>query len=259
MTGGQLAVAKIFNNATKLIQVKDYPIALATWGTGNFGTRSVISLVEEFEEEKLQPLLGKRRLDGKDVRVREVAEAIMNFLVDSYGKHIPEVAGIQQEQRPSAGFVVGGYSSDGFFADEYLFAIPEGTLKEARPNLPDGRPNFGANWFGQADAIVRLHFGRDDRVPALLERLGVEKGKIAQFAELSKTELQYPVVFDGMPLRDAIDYADYLVSVVIGRFRHTLGAPICAGPVDLAAISRSAGFMWVRRKRIEGDTVEGRQ
>jgi hypothetical protein len=91
-----------------------------------------------------------------------------------------------------------------------------------------------------------------------LECLGVEKEKIAQFAELAKRELQYQIVFDAMPLRDAIDYADYLVSVVIGRFRHTLGAPICAGPVDLAAISRSAGFMWVRRKRIEGDTVEGR-
>jgi hypothetical protein len=248
---GQLAVGKIYNTATKLVQVKDYPIGLATWGSANFGTRSVISLVQEFEEAKLQPLDGKRRLAEKEIKVSQVAEAIRKFLVDSYTKHIPNVEAFPKEQRPSAGFVVGGYSSDGFFAEQYLFAVPEGVLKEVRPDLPDGRPDFGANWFGQTDAIVRLHFGRDDRVFHLLERVGVARQMITQFAELTKTELQYPVVFDGMPLRDAVDYADYLVSVVIGRFRHALGPPICAGPVDLAAISRGTGFRWVRRKQIE--------
>lgn len=253
LSGGQVVVGKIFNNATKVKQVKDYPIGLATWGVGNFGARSVISLVEEFEEIKLEPLDGKRRLpSGEPVNVREKSETIMKFLMDAYTKHLPDASGLPPEQRPGAGFVVGGYSSDGFFAEQYAFAVPEGIVKEARPNLPTCKPDFGANWYGQTDAIIRLHFGRDERVFELLRGLGVDEKTVLQFSELTRTQLQYPILFDGMPLLDAIDFADYLVSVVIGRFRHSLGAPVCGAPVDVAAINRSDGFRWVRRKRLGG-------
>ena len=43
---GQSGVAKIYNHATKLTQLKDYPTAVATWGAGNIGGRTISSLVD---------------------------------------------------------------------------------------------------------------------------------------------------------------------------------------------------------------------
>ena len=40
-------VAKIFNNATKILQLRDYPVGVASWGAGTIGARSISSLVYE--------------------------------------------------------------------------------------------------------------------------------------------------------------------------------------------------------------------
>jgi hypothetical protein len=50
-----------------------------------------------------------------------------------------------------------------------------------------------------------------------------------------------------MPLQDAIDYAVYLVNVVIGRFRFTVGPAVCGGDIDVAVVTPDA-FTWIRRK-----------
>jgi hypothetical protein len=140
--------------------------------------------------------------------------------------------------------LVSGYSSGQFFPEQWLFSIPGSTKPETiRPDV-DGKPSFGANWYGLSDAIVRLHHGRDDQlIVKLAEHFKVSKEEIM---ELTK-ELQYPVYFNGMPLQDAIDYATYLVNVAIGRFRFVIGAPLCGGEIDVAVITPNQ-FTWVNRK-----------
>src|SRR3989442_9788796 len=51
-TGKELGVAKVFNNATKLLQLRDYPVGVATWGSGTIGASTISSLVEEFANER---------------------------------------------------------------------------------------------------------------------------------------------------------------------------------------------------------------
>ena len=44
-------------------------------------------------------------------------------------------------------------------------------------------------------------------------------------------------MFDGMPLQDAVDFANYAVQLTIGRFRFAAGVPVCGGNVDIAVIT----------------------
>ena len=95
------------------------------------------------------------------------------------------------------------------------------------------------------DALVRLIKGFD---PASLEELikrGADPEIVQKWVNDSVSEL--PIIFDGMPLQDAIDFADYAILTVIGRYRFAIGAPVCGGPIDIAVI-RSTGFSWARRK-----------
>lgn len=67
--------------------------------------------------------------------------------------------------------------------------------------------------------------------------------------EVMKTlnELQYPTLFDAMPLQEAIDYAYFLVNIAIGRARYVIGAPTVGGEIDIIAITPNE-FKWVKRK-----------
>ena len=51
-----------------------------------------------------------------------------------------------------------------------------------------------------------------------------------------------------MPLGDAIAYAEFVVSLTIGRYRFAIGAELCGGPIDVAVITRADGFSWFRTK-----------
>ena len=79
-----------------------------------------------------------------------------------------------------------------------------------------------------------------------LVKRGVDKSIIQKWIDDSVSEL--PLVFDGMPLQDAVDFANFAVNLVIGRFRFGMGTPTCGGAVDIAVI-RPNNFDWAQRKR----------
>ncbi len=154
-----------------------------------------------------------------------------------------------QDQPPILEILVSGYSSGEFFPEQWLISLPNADeLRAIRPDR-DGNPQFGATWYGMTDAIVRLHWGRDDAVLGILAEHFKETPEKETPEEITESleKLQYPVIFDGMPLQDAIDYAIYLVNVVIGRFRFVVGAPLCGGEIDVAVMEPNQ-FTWVQRK-----------
>ena len=251
--GGQPQILKTYDHARKLSHIKDYPIGTLSWGTSLIGSRSVESLIKEFEyslpsvveeQEKMREI---RKAQGQvpdekkfAYSVREIAASLLKHISNFYMAEFEAMS----DNKPGLGILVSGYSSGQFFPEQWVLDIPKSPeLIELRPNQ-NGKPNFGSNWFGMTDAINRLHKGLDDRVI----------GKVIELTKLPHEEvlklfadLEYPVLFDGMPLQDAIDYATYLINVVIGRFRFVLGAPICGGEVDVAVITPNA-FTWIQRK-----------
>jgi hypothetical protein len=250
---GPSGILKTYDHVRKLSHIKDYPIGTLAWGTALIGARSIESLIKEYEytlpsvEEELKK--GKDgRIQGKakpvppfKFSVEEIAGGLLRHIVDFYKA---EFNSQPVEKRPGLGILVSGYSSRQFFPEQWLISLPKsGELQRIRPDV-NGKPDFGAIWFGLTDAIVRLHWGRDDGAADILaQRFNVPPEQINEIL----APLQYPVIFDGMPLQDAIDYAVYLVNVAIGRYRFVIGAPLCGGEIDVAVITPDT-FTWIQRK-----------
>ncbi len=238
---GPQGIVKIFYNSTKIFQIAKLPIGVFNWGAASFSSRTVASLVEEFEnKDEIQ------KLDKNKVNVKKIAKDLQDFMLkksDELFENIPK------EGRPKTGFLVCGYSKGEFFSDEYTFSIPDSTaLNKIRPDI-DGKPNFGANWYGMADAIIRFHHGRDDKILKIVKDLDLADDKKALFDKKLK-ELPFPILFPSMPLGDAIDFAKFLVDLTIARFRFVIGAELCGGPVDVATITRKNGFGWIYNKNV---------
>ena len=241
---GPAGVLKVFFNATKVFQIRDLPVGVLTWGSGSFRARTTASLVEEFENTDQVREIVAAKLD-----IRALVTQFWTFMGGKSGEIFPE---IPTEGRPRSGFVICGYPGSDFFPEEYVTVVPTEAPKRLRPPV-DGQPDFGANWYGVTDAIVRLHHGRDDRLFDVLRNSGMAAQQVDALRNGAVADLQYPVLFHAMPLGDAIDYAEFLVQTTINRFRFVMGAEICGGAIDIATVTRKYGFAWVRRKRRNSD------
>lgn len=237
---GPAGVLKVYFNATKVFQVRDLPVGVLSWGAGSFRARTVASLVEEFENTD-----DVRDLERETLQVKDLVDKFWRFMVDKSDELLPE---IPREGRPWSGFVVCGYSSTDFFPEEYLVIVPAKQPERLRPPI-NGEPDFGANWYGLTDAIVRLHHGRDDRIFDIMQQAGLGDSRLDKLRSIISQQLQYPVLFNAMPLGDAVDYAEFLVQTTINRFRFVVGAEVCGGEIHIATITRKDGFGWIRRKR----------
>ncbi len=238
---GPQGIVKIFFNSTKIFQISTLPVGILTWGAASFQSRTIASLVEEFENREEIRQLAKENLE-----IKILAKQIWDFLCT---KSDELFGSIPTNARPSTGIIVGGYSKEQFFPEEYHMVIPVEEPNLIRPD-ENGRPNFGTNWYGMTDAIVRFHHGRDDRIFGMLEGFGISAELITKIRDKIGLEIQYPVLFDAMPLGDAIEYAKFLVHLTISRFRFVIGAELCGGPIDIATITRKEGFKWISRKKI---------
>lgn len=238
-TVGPQGVVKIFYNATKMFQIGDLPVGVLSWGAGSFQARTIASLVEEFENTDEVKAISK-----ENVNISDIAHAIRKFMVQKSDELFPD---IPNKGRAKIGLIICGYSLKDFFPEEYVMIVPVEEPRRIRPPI-DSKPDFGANWYGATDAIVRFHHGRDDRLSHILGQEGIEPDKIKKIEDNIRTNVQYTILFQAMSLKDAIDYAKFLVELTISRFKFVLGAEICGGPIDIATISRKEGFNWIAKK-----------
>lgn len=234
--GQQTGVFQTFEFANKVTQFKDYPIGVMSWGTASISDRSIQSLIMECEHDYLS--LEK----NESYTVKEIADKLLKELKAKYEATYPTSG-----QQPSLGLYIGGYSSQQFFSDQYQYEFPRSSDWEiVRQNKPDGSPSFGADWFGQTDALRRLIKGYNAKALEELVKRGVDKTIIQKWIDDNVAEL--PLIFDGMPIQDAVDFANYAVQVTIGCFRFAAGPPLCGGNIDIAVITPAA-FHWAQRKQ----------
>lgn len=102
--------------------------------------------------------------------------------------------------------------------------------------------------------IDRLEMGEEDRSALIAVAESAEQGffdDLAQesFAAIrvqSQTEIEDMVEF--MPISEMAKMAEALVNLTSIKRRVSRGMETVGGPIDVAVISRSDGFVWVRRK-----------
>jgi hypothetical protein len=238
-TKNQDMVLNTFENARKLTQLKDYPIGILTWGLGAIGKRNIGSLVDEFGNSL------RSCSDNKDYSVKKIAKNFFKFITDRYDNDQ-----VINQTKSILGILIGGFSCGEFFPEQFKFELPiDKNIIDIRPNESDGNPNFGINWFGLVDGIVRFHWGYDDRLRFELQEI-LKSSKDLDLKAIDDIFLkhQYPADFGSMPLQDAIDYVNYLINLVIGRFRFYNGVPLCGGEIDIAIITYK-GFEWIKTKK----------
>ncbi len=227
---GRQGIAQVYENADKITQLSNLPVGILTWGLGNLQSKSIARLVEEFGESY------KNNNSFKEQDLRTFADYFENLYREEFKE-------LQEEDKPQLGLAIGGMINDLEQPILYKLSFPQPSKYE----LLRGENNFGASWFGQIGAITRLHKGYDPRIRQIL------KDKIGMSTEEIKgtlSSLESPVFYGGMPLQDAIEFADYLITTTKNFYRFQAGAPTCGGPTDIAAISRNK-FKWIKRKQLK--------
>ncbi len=230
---GQVGLVKAFANAKKLFQIGDFVGAL-TYGAGNIGISSVESLVGQFRKA-----LAAKSIIG--LTVQSITGELLEFVRQPYEK---QFSGMSTERRPQMGFYVAGYSTGQDSGSEWEFLLPvDTTPRKARDeNL------FGASWRGVGVPFSRLYFGIDPRVPDLLRQQGMpdaEATRIWSVLQAAMPRLTAPIVFDGMPVNDAIGFCRFVLQTTIGQATYELGVASCGGPLQIAVITREKGFQWI--------------
>lgn len=218
---------KSYENGRKLFHMRDLPIGAVTYGLGNIGSRSMEGLVLEACKQMSDDITG----------VEDVAQALYDHLRAEYDAAFE---GLDEEQRPSCGFLVGGYSPDEAFAQLFEFEFPaaEGPTEALGPE------HFGATWRGVDYPFVRLWRGF---APAMLNALASEDGIAPERISQLVTPLEIGVAYEGMPVQDAVNFATYILDTTIGFSRFAPGVPVCGGPLQVAAILPDEGFCWIAK------------
>lgn len=239
-------ILKTFLNAKKLLQIGDFPIGVLTWGSAGIGMRTVESHIREWEYKNNWQSVHQYKSNSvlnSAYEVKVCAEGLYSHMrkvcLDEYGS---------KDKFPPLGILVAGYSEGKFFPEMWKFQFPfDEEIVNQRPDV-NSKPDFGATWFGLTDALVRLHWGRDDRV---LDIVSTKFNVPVEDLIKALAPLQYPIAFAQMPLQDAIEYCHFMISLAIGRFRFALGPELCGGAVDIAAISQTR-FHWISQKSLRG-------
>jgi len=236
---GQAQYLKSYSHAQKIFNIADFPVGALTYGSGNIAKRSMESFVHEFSQSEKQTPSDKRT-------VKDIASRLLAFLREHYD---PAFSSVPVPQRPAIGFYLAGYSPGQPLASEWEFVLPTAQAPvQVRPD--DG---VGASWRGVGIPFSRVFFGVDPRAEQILAGLGVNQKVLESFRIAVSQQLQSKVVFDGMPLQDAIGFCKYIIDTTVGLATYEIGAASCGGPVNIAVISRK-GFDWVSRSKFTVST-----
>ncbi|OPZ49771.1 MAG: hypothetical protein BWY92_01278 [Firmicutes bacterium ADurb.BinA052] len=220
---------------------KGLPIGAVTWGAGNIGAHAISTLAKDFRSV-ITAGDADQRVDPANYTIEEVARRFAEFIHNEH--YQPEFRDLPS--KPPLGLAVSGYSSGSDFPEEWQIDLGNGGCHGPRCIVPSGECSM--NWSGQPEVIARICWGYSPRLLGVLQNLGLEPQQAKEFEEVCRNYLQAPLVHPSMPIKDAIDLAEYLVDCTIGFQRFMPGPDTVGGPVEVAAITKHEGFKWIARK-----------
>jgi hypothetical protein len=237
-------VAKIYENATKLFQLGEKPIGIATFGLGSLGTRGIGSYVRQFEKENPNEVVTDYcPLDSVVEELRVFFLSLYKeFVADAYEQQTgKKFSDLPVNNRPILGFAVGGYSGGSYLSQVWEILIPiHETPKSATLLRKEG--DFGSNWFALNQPIFRYLKGfdrnlLDETCNYLISLLGRQL-QPAELAEIQKilAKFEYRVPYFGMPLAQGIAHVRFLVELVISHHKYSLGASVVGGKARIGVV-----------------------
>lgn len=152
-------------------------------------------------------------LDGKNVsdyiRTFEINELTSADDVTSVAEKLHKYA---FKYFPQVNFFVCGYQND----EPFVYIVNK---EIKRSNIENGRMRYASIWSGEQAAITKLLNGNP---PMMINHVL-------------------------MPLKDAIDFADFLVDATIKSQRFEMKPATCGGDIDILVLTKDDSF-WFRHK-----------
>jgi hypothetical protein len=226
---GPEGVLGTFSNARKLFQITGRPVGVMTYGLGNIGVRSIEGLVLDFCS----------RLGPGHGSVQELARELFDFIRDAYEEEFDKTP---VEKRPELGFLVAGYSNGEPLPEEFEFLLPD----DSAPTSVRASDVFGASWRGQNTPFIRLYKGFDPRLTEALKSHGLSEEQI----DAVTADLEASVLYDGMPVQDAINFATFILQTTIAYSAFEIGPASCGRPLQVATILADEGFTWIAKPEL---------
>ncbi len=232
---GVIKIVKSYNHAQKLFGLEGKHFGILTYGIGNIGRRSVESYIIEFTNNE--------KLLGIDNNLKNIAQNLLSFFKKAY---LAQYEKIPKEQRPILGVYIAGYSEDNPLAEEWEFLVPiDGEVRRVR-----SPKELGSSWRGMALPFTRLQKGYDPRIIKELEKKDIPP-KYLKVVVSTMQQFKAQIIYDGMPLQDAIHLCRLILSTTVGVAKFEAGNQTCGGPLDIAVITRSEGFGWIKKKKLK--------
>ncbi len=239
--GGQYRILSDFTH--KVFKVGD--VAVTTYGWALLLGKPIAGHFAEFN-----------RSLSRSVSVRDVADALADFMGDRMDEHLregldePPAAGVDP-----LGFLVAGYE-DGH-GKTLEVVLPSRAVQEVVAST------CGAAWRGQTDVIERLIKGIDAS-SLLAACASLEAGAAAAALASEFASLEYVIPFNSMNLQDGVDFAVLAIRTTIDMQRLTYGTfaapdswPGVGGPIEIAVVRADAGFSWLQRTALQGERPAG--
>lgn len=210
--------------------------------------------------EQLEKLPDQIKADLKQkglelVEIKPEKTVVKFKFKDKDGSIKPGVAGINQ-----LSFIVAGYNIDGDH-EVCLIYVP-GEVQLKRTGKEKGK-EYGAAWTGQIEMVVRIVLGRDPRITNVpfVQKAIREIGEQNVYKQLGG--LEAAISWGTMTLQDAVEFCTLVIETTSAFQRFSDGIiadpgdiPGVGGPVDVAVITPTKGFVWVTKKSLKVGDIE---
>lgn len=238
MQGAGGSITRVYNNADKVFNLhRNLPVVAMTCGLGNFGSESISTIVKGVRVF----LMDENNLDPQDYTV----EQIVKVCHDAFRKKFDELEPVVRNTN-SFEFFVGGYSSNGGNSELWKFQFSQGQFSD--PVLLAGQDFCTIIWAGQPEACVRLILGHSSNTYDVLRAANLTHEQAENLVISLRRNAQAPFLENSMPIKDAIELAEFLAQTSASFVRFLPGADTVGGDLDIATVTKYEGFRWIRRK-----------
>lgn len=233
----------VYDNANKVFNLhKELPVGVVTWGLGSINNASIETLVKDFRKRiTTDP---KHKVDTNSYTIEDIASRFCDFIYDE--QYLSDTS--QGDKKHGLGFIIGGYSNDNSWPEQWLIQVEDETGACVGPQRIAHSGAHGAMWYGITEPLMRLFNGYSIYFPQILEKIGLQPEQVTTAMSMMGMALQTPLVTPGMPIQDAIDLAQWMVELTAQYVKFSPGHNIVGGTIEIAAITKHEGFKWIRRK-----------
>lgn len=212
------------DNAQKVLLIKKVGVGVSFCGNALIDGMTVADSVRKFEIEKVD------EQDSVAVVAQKLADCYAgkgtHFFVSGYNDDVPYVYDVNGSTVERLNIIVGTSASHDPRDAASDAAVPETGIPQNVREISEPVPvaqapivRCGANWAGQMTAIT----------------------KIVNNAPILNAD------WDTMPLKDAIDFAEFLVDTTIKYERFCDDIQTCGGDIDILVITKDESF-WKQHK-----------